>query len=235
MALFVLVHGAMHGAWCWDYLCPELEKHGHSSVVVDLPIDRDDGAPRLYAEAVAQAASGSVPIVVGHSMAGIVIPLVADLIKVAGLIYLCPVLRRPGSSLAKDKEDGANMGFVYPGSGADIQVSEDGFIAYQNASAAIADFYHDCSTERAAWAAGKLRKQRRFFLDVSGQMQWPDAPRACIVCDDDRTINPVWQRRVSREWLGVEPIEMAGSHSPFLSRPRELARVLDQLAAAFAG
>lgn len=233
MAAFVLVHGAMHGAWCWDYLRPELEKLGHSAIAVDLPIDREAGAPKLYAETVAEAAKKSAPIVVGHSMSGIVIPLVADLIPVSGLVYLCPVLRRPGSSLAKDKEDGVNTDFVYPGSGADIKVGEDGFFAYQNANAAIADFYHDCTPDIAAWAAAKLRKQRRFFMDVSQQAKWPDVPAACIVCDDDRTLNPVWQRRVSREWLGVEPIEMAGSHSPFLSQPAHLAEVLHGLASAF--
>jgi len=233
MTQFVLVHGAMHGAWCWDYLRPELERLGHGTIAVDLPIDRDEGSPKLYAETVAQAVTGSAPVVVGHSMAGIVVPLIADLLEVAGLVYLCPVLRRPGSSLAKDREDGVNTDFVYPGSGADIKVSEDGFFAYQSLDAAIADFYHDCEPEIARWAAGKLRRQRRFFMDVSAQKDWPSVPRACIVCGDDRTLNPDWQRRMSRAWLGVEPLEMAGSHSPFLSRPAELARVLDQLAGTF--
>jgi hypothetical protein len=31
---------------------------------------------------------------------------------------------------------------------------------------------------------------------------------------------------MSREQLGVEAIELEGSHSPFLSRPAELAEVL---------
>jgi pimeloyl-ACP methyl ester carboxylesterase len=233
MAHFVLVHGAMHGAWCWDYVRPQLEKLGHAATAVDLPVDREDGAPKLYAETVAGAVRSGTSVVVGHSMAGIVIPLVADMINVSGLVYLCPVLRRPGSSLAKDKEDGANADFVYPGSGADIRISEDGFFAYQNPEAAIADFYHDCAPELASWAAKKLRRQRRFFMDVSPQSDWPDVRQACIVCGQDRTMNPAWQRRVSREWLGVEPIEMPGSHSPFFSRPGELARVLDRLAAAF--
>ncbi len=233
MANFVLVHGAKHGAWCWDHLRAELERLGHETVAVDLPIDREEGSPKLYAETVARAAFGRTPVVVGHSMAGIVIPLIADLIDVAGLVYLCPVLRRPGSSLAKDREDSLNTDFVYPGSGSDIKVSEDGFFAYQNPDAAIADFYHDCAPETARWAAGKLRRQRRFFMDVSPQKDWPSVPRACIVCGDDRTMNPDWQRRVSREWLGVEPVEMAGGHSPFLSRPAELAAALHELADTF--
>ena len=29
MAVFVLVHGAYHGAWCWERLTPLLEAAGH--------------------------------------------------------------------------------------------------------------------------------------------------------------------------------------------------------------
>jgi hypothetical protein len=36
-------------------------------------------------------------------------------------------------------------------------------------------------------------------------------------------------RRAARDILGVEPVEIAGGHSPFLSRPRELADVLERV------
>ena len=29
MSTFVLVHGAWHGAWCWDKVVPLLERAGH--------------------------------------------------------------------------------------------------------------------------------------------------------------------------------------------------------------
>jgi hypothetical protein len=34
---------------------------------------------------------------------------------------------------------------------------------------------------------------------------------------------------MSRDLLGVEPVELDGGHSPFLSRPAELADVLASL------
>jgi hypothetical protein len=37
-------------------------------------------------------------------------------------------------------------------------------------------------------------------------------------------------RRAAHDILGVDPVEIAGGHSPFLSRPRELADVLERLA-----
>ena len=33
MAAFVLVHGHMHGAWCWDKLVPLLEAQGQAAEV----------------------------------------------------------------------------------------------------------------------------------------------------------------------------------------------------------
>jgi pimeloyl-ACP methyl ester carboxylesterase len=34
---FVLVHGACHGAWCWDDVGARLRRRGHRVVAVDLP------------------------------------------------------------------------------------------------------------------------------------------------------------------------------------------------------
>jgi pimeloyl-ACP methyl ester carboxylesterase len=47
-----------------------------------------------------------------------------------------------------------------------------------------------------------------------------------IVCDEDLVLSPAWSARVARERLGVEPIHLAGGHSPFLSRPDDLAEIL---------
>jgi hypothetical protein len=39
-------------------------------------------------------------------------------------------------------------------------------------------------------------------------------------------MNPRWSRTVALERLGVNAIELPGGHSPFLSRPAELAEAL---------
>jgi hypothetical protein len=51
-----------------------------------------------------------------------------------------------------------------------------------------------------------------------------------IVCREDRAIAADWACRAARERLGVEPIELGGGHSPFLSRPSELAALLAEVA-----
>jgi hypothetical protein len=45
-------------------------------------------------------------------------------------------------------------------------------------------------------------------------------------------VDPDRSRRVANERLGVAPAELPGSHSPYLSRPAELADLLDEAAQA---
>jgi hypothetical protein len=51
-----------------------------------------------------------------------------------------------------------------------------------------------------------------------------------VVCRDDRAVSTEWAARTAAERLGVEPRWIDGSHSPFMSRPAELARLLAELA-----
>jgi pimeloyl-ACP methyl ester carboxylesterase len=55
---------------------------------------------------------------------------------------------------------------------------------------------------------------------------FPSTPRTYVVCSEDRLVNPERARRVARERLHAELVELSGSHSPFLSRPGALAEVL---------
>ena len=45
MARFVLVHGAFHGAWCWEPLIAALAGRGHAVTTLDLPGAGDDATP----------------------------------------------------------------------------------------------------------------------------------------------------------------------------------------------
>ena len=45
MSRFVLVHGAWHGAWCWEKVVPLLAARGHAARAIDLPGHGDDPAP----------------------------------------------------------------------------------------------------------------------------------------------------------------------------------------------
>src|SRR5437870_7882996 len=69
---FALVHGAFHGAWCWDLVRAELESRGHRTIAMDLPCDDPEAGNVRYAEVVTGAINdvGDDVILVGHSLAG---------------------------------------------------------------------------------------------------------------------------------------------------------------------
>ena len=80
MSTFALVHGAWHGAWCWERLTPELVALGHRVITMDLPVDDSSATFDDYADAVCTAVTdipGNELFLVGHSLAGVVVPLVA--------------------------------------------------------------------------------------------------------------------------------------------------------------
>jgi Alpha/beta hydrolase family len=228
-ATFVLVHGAWHGAWCWERLVPELEARGHRSVATDLPIEDPDAGLTRYAELVADGlADVDDVILVGHSLAGSTIPLVARHRQVSHLVFLCSLVPRPGESVA----DRYTTDTVYvAGFVGNMVLREDGASFWPDPAAAIRCFYHDCTPADAAWAASRLRPQSAMpRLEPWPADALPDVERTSILCRDERVIDPSWSRRMSRELLGVEALELDGGHSPFLSRPHELADLLVRIA-----
>jgi pimeloyl-ACP methyl ester carboxylesterase len=91
--------------------------------------------------------------------------------------------------------------------------------------------YADCDEASVAAALARLRPQSAANYTVPYPLTaFPDVPCTSIVCTEDRLVGPDWSRRVARERIGADLVELPGSHSPFWSRPRELARVLDALA-----
>ncbi len=43
------------------------------------------------------------PIIVGHSVAGLIIPVIADRRPVRELVFLCPMMAKPGLSVARQR------------------------------------------------------------------------------------------------------------------------------------
>jgi pimeloyl-ACP methyl ester carboxylesterase len=224
MATYVLIHGAWHGAWCWDFVKPELEKEGHKVITPNLPIDTEATLIDYAKFVVNEIDEEWDPIVVGHSMAGLLLPLIAENTIVRRLVYLCAVLRRAGCSLAEDHEDGVNPGLTIPGF-EQIKVDEnDGFSSLKKE--AMPYFYADCTEEIQKWAFSNLRKQHSYWKEENPQEEWPEVSSASIICTEDKAIDPHWSEQVARDWLNVRPITLSASHSPFLSHPKKLAEIL---------
>jgi Alpha/beta hydrolase family len=237
VTVFALIHGGAHGGWCWELLVPELEARGHSAVAPDLPIEDDSAGALVWAETVVdaleQVGAGDDVVVVGHSLAGLCVPVVAALRPVRTMVFLGAMVPVPGRAiedvLAEEPE-----ALVFDAGGA----RDDGPFDESSASglsweAARRGFYQDCDEEVARRAWARLRPNAAtVFTERCPVDAWPDVPSISIVMTDDRAVGPDWSRRVARERLHAELIEFPGGHSPFLSRPKELADVLVSVGSA---
>jgi pimeloyl-ACP methyl ester carboxylesterase len=236
---FVLVHGAAHGAWCWERLIPELVKLGHEAVAIDLPgAGERVGEPASiagYRDAVIDAMEGG-DVLVGHSMGSAVVAVAADA-RPDLVGHLCllggplPVDGKPlsyqstspsvgGTGTAQDEEESSAE--------RTMKFTDDGSAFYWDRDGARETFYGDCDDEIVEWAAAKLRPQ--LLAPVIEPIHLPnlaaaELPRSYVVCLQDRSFPPRPSRLQARR-LGVQPLTIDASHSPFLSRPALLADLL---------
>ncbi len=230
MTTFGLVHGAWHGAWCWAHLEPELERLGHRVVTVELPCEDPGETFATYADRVVAAFSGEEDLVlVGHSLAGLTIPIAATKLPVDRLMFVCAVLAAPGLSFADQLKREQDM--LAPGRAAGLSEPDDlGRRSWVDFDVAWNTLFGDCDEASARWAYDQLRPQALAPYDEPCPLDsLPAVECSYIACSDDRLVNPGWSIRAARERLGVEATVLPGSHSPFLSRPAELARLMTAL------
>lgn len=235
---FVLVHGGFHAAWCWDATIAELNKLGHDAVAVDLPghgarVDEESTLANRT-EAITTVMEPR-DVLVGHSGGGFDMTLAADAAPdlVSHLVYLAAALPREGRTYPeamamRDHEDGefdADAGEML----GYLHFDSDGAMTFADFDGAWRYFYHDCDEATARWAFERLGPERfgdTTVTPVSIPRFWDaDLPRSFIVCEQDRSM-PRWLADTVARRLGVEQLSIATSHSPFLSRPAELAALL---------
>ena len=228
MTTFGLVHGAWHGAWCWENLGPELERLGHRVATVELPGDDPSASFSTYADVIVSALAeeqGDL-VLVGHSMAGLTIPVAAARLPVRRAVFLCALIADPGRSFADQLESEPEM--LMPGYDAGLSLDEQGRGSWSEFDEAWKVLFGDCDETLARSAFDRLRPQARTpYGEPCPLESLPDVERSYIWCSDDHLVNPEWAPQAARDRLGIEPVQLPGSHSPFLSRPAQLARLLD--------
>ena len=237
MARFVLVHGAWHGAWCWAPLAAELQARGHSATAVDLPCADPAAGTQAYAEVVL-ASTGDDPehgvVLVGHSLGGLTVPVVAERMLARGrpvqaIVLVSALIPRPGMSFDDQVRAGNRDGgrrIMVAGFGRGQTAHPDGSSSWPEREA-VADLYSDLAAADARSAARRLRRQAWLISqEVTPLRAWPAVPTMYVLGLHDRAIQPDWSRWAALELLGVAAVELGGGHSLMLSQPAELADVL---------
>ena len=236
MATFVLVHGAFHGAWCWERLTPLLESEGHAVIARDLPGAGDDSTPwrEVTLEGYGRAVTALMDevdervVLVGHSMGGIAISRAAELRpeKVRYLVYLAADLLRAGESVMDvfAREENADSLAL-----ANFVSLEDGGLATTTEEGWRPAYFTDVSDDDMAWIRPRLRPQAVAPLTepmVTTPERWGSVPRAFIETAGDRALNLATQRLMQAGSPCDPVITLQTSHSPFVSAPGQLAQAL---------
>jgi pimeloyl-ACP methyl ester carboxylesterase len=232
MSVFVLVHGAWHGSWCWDKVSTYIKEFGHQSLAIDLPNKYTEKKGfhginlKTYVDYVVDVLDGlQKPVfLVGHSMAGVVVSQVAnnrpDLIK--GIIYVTAFIPEKNGSVSLEENKTKK-----PTVALNVNIDpEKNSIELKNTTKIIEIFYNQCSQQDVCDALEKLQKQPlKPFLDninlSSGKFD--SIPKLYIECLQDNAISIEDQRRMSQNVnCLIETLD--SDHSPFLSHALELTK-----------
>jgi len=216
MKSIMLIHGAWHGSWCWDFVEKGLINEGVETHSINLPFTGVEDDIASVSNAIDEI--DNQVILLGHSYGGIVISGAAEAKRnVDQLIYLSAILLKAGESMQL--------------SGSKIQIDVDeNLISSVKKSAAIQAFYADVDPNLAEASIELLRP----FPIVAGSKgigeAWREKHSTYIICREDEAIPPELQYDMAKKADKI--IEWECGHSPFLSKPNLVIDFLLDLASS---
>lgn len=242
MAVFVLVHGGGHGAWCWERLVPLLRDAGHEvhtpvltgvgerfgelTPDVGLGTHIDDVVHLFEAEDLKDV------ILAGHSYGGTVITGVAGRVpqRIRELVFLDAPHPRNGENLC-DASPGALEVF-------EAQMREqDGVALTLFPEKDIVTAFGLIEPADAEWAMRHLTPHPMHCflerLDLADEAAVDAIPRTSVDCVETLTRRPL--EICKRAKLADRCFEIDTGHDLMITEPRKLADMLLEIARAPAG
>jgi pimeloyl-ACP methyl ester carboxylesterase len=225
MSRFVLVHGAWHGAWCWERVLPRLRDHGHQVQTITLA-GLGDRASELspaigledHVRDVAEALDReSEPVVlVGHSYSGLVVRDAALQRpgKVSEVVLVEGWIGPPGNSLLDLAPgwfaDGIRQTAHAQGDGWRIPVPDPAAVGVSEPA-------------DVAWLRQRMTEHPlKTFTDPAGSSSHSTAPPMRAVLASPGPV-PFADMAAS---LGIPTQQIEGGHDLMVTSPHTLADVL---------
>lgn len=232
-AVFVLVHGAWHGGWCWKKLTPLLRAAGHNVYTptltglgerahllnpqIGLGTHIEDICALLEYEDLRNV------ILLGHSYGGMVITGVAEVAaqRLSHLIFLDAFVPLDGQSVLDTRSDG----------GAPVrkiaQELGDGWkVPIAKATFGVTD------EADVAWMSARITPQPLRTFEEPVRLTNPATlalPRSYILCrQNEPTLFDAHAQRVKNEGWGY--FELLTGHDAMITAPTELASILLEVA-----
>ena len=239
---FVLIHGAWHGAWCWNKIVPLLESKGHRVIAPDLLGRGNDNSPTAAVTLsgwvnkivdIAHEQEGTI-ILLGHSSGGTVIAQAAEVLgpkKVAKLIFLDAFMPLNGESVFSlvEKFPTGSTGKKNLSLAESMIFSADQKTCTLDPVRVHQLLYHDCTDEDVAFAKAMLGAQPLAALATPVEVtekNYGAIPKYFILCTDARDFD---KTDIALNTPCRKIYRLKSSHSPFFSMPDELADVLHEI------
>ena len=220
----VLVHGAFADGSGWRRVVDILGKDGYMVSVVQEPLMSlaDDVAATKRVLDLQQAPT----LLVGHSYGGVVVTEAGNAPNVVGLVYIAAFIPDQG-------ESAVSLLSSAPAANNDMRATKDDFL-YLDPAAFPADFAADLPPAEAKFMA---HSQQMLAKAAGGApvtaAAWHQKKSWALVATLDHNINPDLERRMAKR-AGSETIEVAASHAAYVSRPEDVARLIERAAKASA-
>ncbi|MCW2546666.1 MAG: putative hydrolase [Mycobacterium sp.] len=217
MSAVVLVHGAWHGAWCWDGVVKALSERGVPAIALELPLTGFEDDVALTRAAIESA--GDHVVVCGHSYGGAVISeAAADLPGVKRLVFIAALMLDSGEDMATLMLGEPSLLLQA------LVVTDEGITVDPGKIHQV--FYGDGTAEAARAIAPLLRPMplTAGAATVGGEPAWKQVASTFVVCTNDQATPPSRQRILAERATDV--VEWPTDHSPFLSRPAQVAELL---------
>lgn len=232
---YILLSGAWHSSWCWRYITPILLSKGHSVITPDLPGHGNDTTAfssitlKSYVDSISKIINScDTPVtLVGHSMAGVIISQLADMMpdKIDRLIYVAAYIPENKGSLMTEAKQSKS-----PGISTEMIVDIDKCEIDLRKSQKVKEiFYNTCNEEDANDALLRLKKEPLLPFSepiTISKERFGKVKKLYIECLQDKAIQPDDQKRMYIN-SGCDVITLHDAdHSPFFSTPDALANAI---------
>jgi pimeloyl-ACP methyl ester carboxylesterase len=221
-----LVHGGFVDGSGWEDVYTILKHDGYNVSVVQNPtisLADDVAVTKRQIDSVQGPA-----LLVGHSYGGAVITEAGNDPKVKGLVYITAFAPNDGESVQTLTSNPAPGAPVPP-----IVALKDGFLGLDQTKFA-ASFAADLPLKKANFmAASQVPWGMGAYTETVSHAAWKDKASWYLVAKDDKMIPPPVQRTMAQR-AGATVVEVAGSHSVYLSQAKATAAIIEQAAKAIA-
>ena len=233
LSTIVLVHGAWADATAWQAVVPLLKAQGHEVIAVNLPGHGSDATSfanislKSYTEVVKNAIGDRKNVVlVGHSMAGLVISQVAEEIpaQIKELVYLAAYLPQNGESLlslAKQDPD-THIGKY-------LKIDEATGSAIVAKDGVIDVFAADAPAQVGEYIANNIKPEPLAPLATPVTLtngKFGSVKKVYIHTTNDHAVSLTLQKTMVKNSPVSNEYSLPSSHTPFISMPDKLAAIL---------